>query len=159
VLDSPGVHEHDYKNWMTADLDWLNRAKRGPGTAGGVNRTRTAYFYNGVFQPYGRSWGALVEGHGCTLPSPSISCYPVPTADPSGVVPSFIVPSADPSANLIFEPCPTPFPSAAPSVEPSIEVTPTPTKTPKPTNTPTPTGTPTPTPPGASIGSLPSSGP
>jgi len=156
VLDSPGVHEHDYKNWMTADLDWLNRAKRGPGTAGGVNRTRTAYFYNGGFQPYGRSWGALVEGHGCTLPSPSVTCYPVPTADASGVVPSFVVPSADPSANLIFEPCPTPVPSAPPSVEPSIEVTPTPTKTPKPTNTPTPTATPTP---GASAGAPPSTGP
>jgi peptidoglycan glycosyltransferase len=161
VLDSPGIHEHDHANWMTADLDWLNRAKRGPGTAGGVNRTRTAYFYNGGFQPYGRSWGALVEGHGCTLPSPSVTCYPVPTPDPSGVLPSFVVPSADPSANLIFEPCPTPIPSASapPSVEPSIEVTPTPTKTPKPTDTPTPTDAPTPTPPGASTGSLPSTGP
>ncbi|HLO36208.1 MAG TPA: transglycosylase domain-containing protein, partial [Candidatus Deferrimicrobium sp.] len=78
VLDSPGVNEHNYRNWMTADLDWLNRAKRGPGTSGGVNRTRTAYFYNGAFQPFGRSWGALVEGHGCSAPSPSVTCYPVP---------------------------------------------------------------------------------
>jgi peptidoglycan glycosyltransferase len=150
VLDSPGVHEHDYTNWMTADLDWLNRAKFGPGRAGGVNRTRTAYFYNGLFQPYGRSWGALVAGHGCTAPSPSVTCYPVPTPDPSGVVPSFVVPSADPSANLIFEPCPTPVPSASapPSVEPSAEATPPPTETPtpKPTKTPAPTETPTPTP-------------
>ncbi|MEY2503181.1 MAG: penicillin-binding protein, partial [Verrucomicrobiota bacterium] len=66
VLDSPGVYEHRFSNWMTADLDWLARAKRGPGTTGGVNQTRTAYFYNGLFQPYGRSWGALVQGHGCS---------------------------------------------------------------------------------------------
>jgi peptidoglycan glycosyltransferase len=157
VLELPGIHEHEFANWMTADLDWLNRAKRGPGVAGGVNGTRTAYFYNGVFKPFGNTWGALVEGHGCALPSPSVTCYPVPTPDPStGVVPSFQIPSADPSANLIFEPCPTPstVPSESPSVEPSIEAspppaTPTPTPTPPPTPTPTapPTPTPTPTPP------------
>jgi membrane peptidoglycan carboxypeptidase len=150
VLDSPGVYEHNFKNWMTADLDWLNRARFGPGRAGGVNRTRTAYFYNGVFQPYGRSWGALVEGHGCSLASPSVTCYPVPTPDPSGVVPSFVIPSADPSANLLFEPCatPVPSPSAPPSVEPSAEITPTPTQppTPPPTEAPTPTPTEAPTP-------------
>ncbi len=152
VLNSPQVFEHNYQNWLTADLDWLNRAKRGPGQSGGVNGSRTAYFYNGAFQPYGASWGALVEGHGCTAPSPSTTCYPVPTPDPSGVVPSFTVPSADPSANLIFEPCPTPTPSAstAPSVEPSTGPTPTPTAAPTPTPTPTPTpppaATPTPTP-------------
>jgi membrane peptidoglycan carboxypeptidase len=153
VLDSPGVYEHNYKNWMTADLDWLNRARFGPGRAGGVNRTMTAYFYNGQFQPFGRSWGALVAGHGCEAPSPTVTCYPVPTADPSGVVPSFVIPSADPSANILFEPCPTPVPppSAPASVEPSTEApTPTPTEaaTPAPTEAPTPkpTDTPAPTP-------------
>jgi membrane peptidoglycan carboxypeptidase len=147
VLDSPGVYENRFKNWMTADLDWLNRARFGPGRAGGVNGTRTAYFYNGLFQPYGRSWGPLVEGHGCTAPSPSVTCYPVPTPDPSGVVPSFVVPSADPSANLVFEPCPTPKPppSAPASVEPSTPA-PTPTEAPTPAPTPKPTEAPTPTP-------------
>jgi peptidoglycan glycosyltransferase len=151
VLEMPGIHEQTYRNWMTADLDWINRAKRGPGTAGGVNRTRTAYFYNGVFQPYGRTWGALVEGHGCAAPSPSTTCYPVPTPDPSGVVPSFEVPSADPSANIIFEPCPTPTPSpsVSPSVAPSVEVSqpPTAAPTPPPTAAPTPPPTEAPTPP------------
>jgi membrane peptidoglycan carboxypeptidase len=154
VLDLPGIFEAKYRNWLTADIDWLNRAKRGPGTAGGVNKTRTAFFYNGTFAPFGRSWGALVEGRGCTLPSPSVTCYPVPTADAGGVVPSFVVPSADPSANVIFEPCPTPSspPSEAPSaspevtVPPSAEVTPPPQRTPKPKPTPEPTPTPTPTP-------------
>jgi membrane peptidoglycan carboxypeptidase len=150
VLELPGIHEHEFSNWMTADLDWLSRAKRGPGTAGGVNGTRTAYFYNGLFRPYGSSWGALVEGHGCALPSPTVTCYPVPTPDPStGIVPSFQIPSADPSANIVFEPCATPIPtpSAAPSIEPSIEPSHgPPSKEPPPTPTPTPAPTPPPTP-------------
>ncbi|MBA2380554.1 MAG: penicillin-binding protein [Chloroflexi bacterium] len=148
ILEMSEIYEGRFKNWMTADLDWLKRAARGPGTAGGVNRTATQYFYNGQFQPYGRSWGALVEGHGCTVPSPSVTCYPVPTPDPSGVLPSFTIPSADPSANIVFEPCPTLKPSAPPSVEPSIEVTPPPSEapTPPPTEAPTPTPTEAPTP-------------
>ena len=96
--------------------------RRGRERAGGVNRTRTAFFYNGAFRPFGPSWGALVAGRGCTGPSPSVTCYPVPTADPSGVVPSFVVPSADPSQNILFEPCPAP--STLPSVSPSAEVSP-----------------------------------
>jgi membrane peptidoglycan carboxypeptidase len=149
VLNLPSIFENRYKAWLSADVDWLSRAARGPGSAGGVNGTRTAYFYNGLFQPYGRSWGALVEGHGCTAPSPSTTCYPVPTPDPSsGVVPSFVIPSADPSANLLFVPCPTPvpLPSASPSVEPSIGATPPPTPEPTPPPTPAPTPTPTPAP-------------
>ncbi|HET7472711.1 MAG TPA: transglycosylase domain-containing protein [Candidatus Limnocylindrales bacterium] len=148
VLELPGIHEHEFSNWMSADLDWLNRAKRGPGVAGGPNGTRTQYFYNGAFRPFGPSWGALVEGHGCAAPSPSVTCFPVPTPDPStGVVPSFEIPSADPSANLVFEPCATPTPSASasPSIEPSQEATPPPT--PEPTPEPTPRPTPEPTPP------------
>jgi hypothetical protein len=150
VLTSPGVFEGRYSNWMSADLDWLARAKKGPGVAGGVNRTRTAYFYNGLFQPYGRSWGALVEGRGCTVPSPSVTCYPVPTPDASGVIPSFTVPTTDPSASpvVIYEPCPTPSapPSASPTVEPTPAPTPPPTPTPAPTPPPTPPPTPTPAP-------------
>ncbi len=152
VLELPGIFEAKYKNWLSADLDWLNRAKRGPGTVGGVNRDPAIFFYDGSFTPYGKSWGALVEGRGCTLPSPSVTCYPVPTPDPSGLVPSFEVPSADPSANVIYEPCPTPssLPSASPSpsaevsVPPSAEVTPPPT--PEPTQQPTPPPKPTPSP-------------
>ena len=45
-----------------ADRDWLRRADRGPGVVGGPDRTRTAYFYQGGFHPYGASWGALVGG-------------------------------------------------------------------------------------------------
>jgi len=159
VLGLNGVFEAKFDSWLSADEDWINRAKRGPGVAGGVNRSPTAFFYNGAFRPFGASWGALVEGRGCTGPSPSVTCFPVPTPDASGVVPSFEVPSADPSANIVFEPCPTPSPepsaSAEPSGSPSLEPShgppsqePTPEPTPKPTKPPkeTPSPTPEPTP-------------
>jgi len=164
VLKMNGVYEGRFPNWLSADADWIARAERGPGTAGGVNRSRTGYFYNGAFRPFGASWGAIVAGHGCAGPSPSVTCYPVPTPDASGVVPSFDIPSADPSANIIFEPCATPsnLPSASPSEQPSIEPsvsvgpsaeptptvppTPKPSKPPKPTPTPPPAPTPTPAP-------------
>jgi len=154
--------ESGHDNWMQADRDWLRRAGRGPGVAGGPNRDRTAYFYNGLFHPFGSSWGVVVGGS-CGQPSAAPSCYVVPTPDPSGVVPSFEVPTPDPSSGIAAAPCPPPSaaPSASPSPEPSAEPsavpsepppseapTPEPTQKPKPTPkpTPTPTATPTPTP-------------
>ena len=158
VLRLDTVWEGHYPNWLVADENWIKRAERGPGVAGGVNRSPTAYFYNGLFRPYGNSWGALVSGHGCAAPSPSVTCFPVPTADPStGIVPSFVIPSADPSANILFEPCASPSAipspsaseeaSAPPSEPPPTEPpAPTPTPTPEPTPPPTPAPTPTPAP-------------
>ena len=84
--------ESGFGSWITADRDWLRRAGRGAGVVGGPERTRTAYFYNGAFRPYGNSWGALVRGS-CGQPSPAPSCYVVPTPDPAGVVPSFAIPT------------------------------------------------------------------
>jgi membrane peptidoglycan carboxypeptidase len=155
--------------WLAADRDWIRRAQRGPGTVGGPEGTRTAYFYNGAFQPFGATWGAVV-GAGCGQPTPQpvATCYVVPTPDPSGVIPSFTIPSAAASGPQPV-PCPTPSPtiSASPSASESVppsesptpsvseppseppatpEPTPTPTATPTPTPTPTPTSTPTPTP-------------
>ena len=49
--------------------------RRGPGRIGGPENTATAYFYNPVFNPYGRSWGPLLDDAGCKpaeSPSPSI---------------------------------------------------------------------------------------
>ena len=121
--------EKNFGNWMEADRDWIARAQRGQGTRGGVNGTRTAYFYNGAFTPYGKSWGPFVTGHGCGSPSPSPTCFPLPTPDASGIVPSFEPPSADPSASGAVAPlaCPTPSPSPSPSPSPTPEITPEPT--------------------------------
>src|SRR4029079_4172391 len=74
-------------------------------TAGGVNRTRTSYFYNFQFNPYGRSWGVIVNGDGCGKPSATPSCSPIPTPDASGIIPSFVVPSPDGSSAVAL-PCP-----------------------------------------------------
>ena len=74
-------HEAEYPNWLDADRDWLRRAARGAGVVGGPDRTRTAYFYNSQFNPYGRTWGVIVVKAGCGSPSPSPSCFPLPTPD------------------------------------------------------------------------------
>ena len=145
--------ERGHQTWLAADEDWIRRAKRGPGTVGGPDRTRTSYFYNNRFQPFGKSWGALVvKGPGCGQPIPSPSCYAIPTPDPSGVIPSFAIPLPSASGEIAALPCPTPssLPSASPSASPSLETTPTPTPDPTPTPTsaatPTPVPTPAPTP-------------
>ena len=139
------VHvETGFDAWIKADQDWLRRAAKGPGVAGGPNHTRTAYFYNGLFHPYGSSWGVLVGGS-CGGPSPSPSCFVVPTPDPSGVIPSFAIPTPNGSEAAAL-PCPPASPTATPSVEPSVEPSAPPTEPPPPTPTPTPTPTPKPKP-------------
>ncbi len=143
VLSQVG-YESRFSNWMAADQDWLRRAAIGPGTAGGSDRSRTSYFYNGRFQPYGASWGALLGGDGCASPSPSPSCVPLPTPDASGVIPSFELPS--PGGSLggseapVAVPCPTPSeaPSISPEPSPSVELSPSPEVTPPPDITPSP---------------------
>jgi membrane peptidoglycan carboxypeptidase len=144
------VHvETGFAAWIRADTDWLRRAQRGPGVAGGPDRTRTAYFYNSAYHPYGSTWGVLVGGT-CGQPSPSPSCFVVPTPDPNGVTPSFEVPTPDPSTGVAALPCPPASATPSPSVEPSVEPTPPPPSEPPPTEKPTPTpkdnGKPTPTP-------------
>ena len=149
VLAVAGI-ERGHQSWLDADKDWIRRAERGTGVAGGPDRTRTSYFYNGRFKPYGSSWGVLVvKGSGCGQPSPSPTCYVVPTPDPSGVIPSFAIPSPSASGDVAALPCPTPtpLPSETPSETPTPEPpTPTPDVTPTPSPTPDPTPTPTPSP-------------
>ena len=147
--------EKSNPSWLKGATNWLARAKKGPGVAGGVNGTRTSYFYQPSFKPYGNSWG-FVTGHGCKGVEPSPSCIPLPTPDASGVIPSFVIPTPNPSASGIAAvPCPpasvaptaSPSPSVEPSAPPTQEVTPPPpTAPPVPTPTPPPPPTPTPTP-------------
>ncbi len=153
--------ETSFDGWMTADRDWLRRAVRGPGTVGGPERTRTAYFYANGYHPYGNSWGVLVKGS-CGKPTPAPTCFVVPTPDPGGVIPSFALPTPVGSEAAAL-PCPpvSAAPSASPSAEPSAppaetpppEVTPGPTPEPTPEPTPTPTPEVTPPPPSAAVAS------
>jgi peptidoglycan glycosyltransferase len=153
VLGQVG-YEGRFGNWMAADQDWLRRAEIGPGTAGGPDRSRTSYFYDGRFQPFGKSWGPLLGGEGCASPSPSPSCVPLPTPDASGVIPSIEPPSPGSSAGgseaPVALPCPTPSeapsisPEVSPSTEPSLppEITPSPEITAPPEITPSPSASP-----------------
>ena len=148
--------EKDHAQWLKDATNWFGRARKGPGTRGGVNGTRTAFFYNGAFKPYGSSWG-IVVGFGCQGTQPAPSCIPLPSPDASGLIPSFEIPTPDPSASGIAAvPCPPPSAaaSAPASVEPSAPPTETPTQPPTeppaPTPPPTPPPTPTPTAPPAS---------
>ncbi|HEX5012836.1 MAG TPA: transglycosylase domain-containing protein [Candidatus Limnocylindrales bacterium] len=141
--------EKNYPNWEQHARNWLQRARQGPGTAGGVNGTRTAFFYNGQWKPYGNSWG-FVEGYGCLGAAPSPTCIPLPSPDASGVIPSFVVPTPAPDfTGVPAIPCPPPSQTVAPSETPSAEPSeppPTAEPTPKPTPAPTPEPTPAPTP-------------
>ena len=128
--------ESRFPAWLAADRAWLSRAQRGTGIAGGPKNTRTSYFYDGSFTPFGRSWGPLLNGAGCTTPAPP-SCIPLPTPDSSGNIPPIAPPTQAPGASgPLAALCPAP--SQAPA-------------TPTPSPTPAPTGTPPPTPPPPSI--------
>jgi len=95
-LDLSNV-EADYPAWRPFTDGWIARAQKGPGVAGGPSNTRTTYFYeNGVWNPYGLSWGA---------PFP-----PTQTCD-------IVVPSPEPSPS--FDPFASPGPSPTDSIPPS----------------------------------------
>ena len=142
VLSSAGF-EDDHKSWMAANQGWMARAERGAGVRGGPQNTRTAYFYNPGFNPYGRSWGPLMgDGAGCAPPSPSPTIDPCASLDPFASVDPLA--SVDPFASPVI--CPSPSSSGEPSLEPSVEPTVTPEPTPVPTPEPTPVPTPEPTP-------------
>ena len=102
-LDFSNV-EADQPSWRPFTNGWIARAERGPGVSGGPEKTRTSYFYENVWQPFGASWGApFPPAETCDLFTPSPE--PSPLCDP-----------LDP-----FNPCPSlgPFDSFPPSPAPS----------------------------------------
>ncbi len=135
--------ENRYPSWLDANRGWIARAAKGPGRAGGPENTRTAYFYNGVFTPYGKSWGPLLgAGDGCATPTPTPTIDPCASLDPFATLDPLA--TIDPLATPVV--CPSPSESA--SVEPSPTETPPPATASPPPATPTPPpATPTPRPP------------
>jgi membrane peptidoglycan carboxypeptidase len=121
-----------YPKWQQATNGWVARAAKGIGVVGGPMKTKTTFFYNGGFAPFGRGWGAPF--------APTETCVPVvwPTCDPL----------ASPGPLESGAPTPTPCvsPSPSPSPEPSPSATPRPSKTPKPSPSPEPSPSPSPTP-------------
>jgi membrane peptidoglycan carboxypeptidase len=163
ILDRTGF-ENRFPVWMAASRDWIERAKRGTGVRGGPDNNPTSYFYNGSFNPYGRTWGGLLDSDACQAsPSPEPTCFPLPSPDASGLIPSFVLPSPS-GSEAPPVPCPTPEPTASaspsagasdsPSPSPGSSASPTPTArptappptAPPPTSTPAPTAAPTPSP-------------
>jgi membrane peptidoglycan carboxypeptidase len=146
VLRVAGFEDH-HPTWLEADREWLRRARRGPGVAGGPEDTRTSYFYNFEFRPYGASWGALVSrradgGAGGGSPASPGASPTDPCATPS---PSPECPSPGVSASLTPDPatttCPSPSPTETPSPSPTETLAPLPTEVP--TLPPVPTEAPT----------------
>ena len=107
ILSNAGF-EDEHAAWLAADRGWLTRAAHGPGSRGGPEDTRTAYFYNGLYTPYGKSWGAAGRRRGLR------GAEPEPVARRSTRAPrrsSRLDPSALPSA--LIELCPSPSEVAA----------------------------------------------
>ncbi|MGZ9160770.1 MAG: transglycosylase domain-containing protein [Candidatus Limnocylindrales bacterium] len=98
-----GEVESNFPAWQKANRGWAARAAKGSGVRGGPEGTRTTYFYNNSFAPYGRSWGAPFP--------PSARCPLAPPPEEE--------PSCDP---LSPDPCIPPDPGRPPK----------PTKPPKP---------------------------
>ena len=70
--------EASHENWQKANAAWGARAAKGSGVRGGPEGTRTSYFYNNSFAPFGHTWGAPFAPTGlCPLaPPPPAPCDP-----------------------------------------------------------------------------------
>jgi penicillin-binding protein 1A len=89
--------ETNFPNWQKANLAWGARAARGSGVRGGPKGTRTAYFYNGAFAPFGRTWGApFMPRTKCPLYTPPVYCDPFVIPDPLLPPPSCVPFPIDP---------------------------------------------------------------
>ncbi len=141
VLVTAGF-ENEHESWMAADRAWLARAAKGTGVRGGPKKTATSYFYNGSFNPYGRSWGPLLgTGDGCASPSPSPTIDPCASPDPFATVDPLA--TLDPLATPVVCPTPSGLPSESPSASPDLTPSPPPTEPPTAPPTAPPTSAPT----------------
>ena len=90
-----------FDRWLKYDRAWSARAARGVGVSGGPEGTRTMYFYDRSFHPFGANWGGAFK--------PTETCKPKPVEPPPP-------PSCDPVFGFICpppstEPTPTPKPT------------------------------------------------
>ena len=117
--------EPGFPRWQRYTQEWAQRAARGVGVRGGPKNTRTMYFYNLSFHPFGATWGGRFKP--TEVCSPLVPCPP--PGGPPTPEPSIVVPCVTP------EPTPTESHGGGP---PTQEPGPTPTKKPpKPGTTPT----------------------
>ncbi len=70
--------EPAFPQWQKYTAGWAARAAHGVGVRGGPKGTRTSYFYDSSFTPFGRGWGGIFAPHEtCTPPPPSPSCFDI----------------------------------------------------------------------------------
>ncbi len=89
-----GQVDASFPAWQQADAEWGARAAQGPGVKGGPEDTRTSFFYNNSFAPFGKTWGAPFA------PTELCPVVPPPVCDP------FLGPC--PPCDPLAGPCPTP---------------------------------------------------
>ncbi|HET9852164.1 MAG TPA: transglycosylase domain-containing protein [Candidatus Limnocylindrales bacterium] len=116
--------EPGFPQWQRYTQGWAQRAARGAGVRGGPKNTRTMYFYNLSFHPFGATWGGKFK--------PTEVCSALQPCPP------FVEGSPAPSIGPCVTPEPTPTESHG-NGPPTKEPGPTPTDPgPKPTRTPRP---------------------
>ena len=105
--------EANFPAWQKADVAWAARAARGSGVGGGPKGTRTSYFYNNAFAPFGRTWGAPFAPRAlCPIrAAPPPICDPFASPDPA-LPPCVPAPTPDPGGGFFHSP--KPHPTATP---------------------------------------------
>ncbi len=105
-LDFSSV-EPRFPAWQEFTQGWAARAAKGPGQVGGPEKTRTSYFFNSFFQPFGKTWGGVF--------APTEVCAPLapPICDPGTSFDPLATP--DPLGSPLPTPCINPTPSPSPS--------------------------------------------
>ena len=109
--------EANFPAWQKANAAWGARAAKGSGVRGGPKGTRTSYFYNGAFAPFGRTWGApFMPRDLCPLYTPPDYCDPfaLPTPIPSIPTPTCVPRPTDNGGDRTPRPIGTPKPKATP---------------------------------------------
>jgi hypothetical protein len=92
----------DHENWQAANADWGARAAQGAGVRGGPEGTRTSYFYNNSFAPFGRTWGApFAPTELCPIVAPPVVCDPFAPPDP---LDPFATPCVPPAEGFVVVP-------------------------------------------------------
>jgi hypothetical protein len=91
--------ESNFPAWQRANRNWAARAAIGVGVRGGPEGTRTSYFHDGRFAPFGRTWGARF--------APSKECPLAPVVTPPPIcelLPGIPCPSGPPGPEKTKKP-------------------------------------------------------
>ncbi len=102
-VDITKAEQDKPQRWQEANLDWVNRARRGTGVRG-PNGSRTSHLFGRNF------WGGQIIPIDCASAPPPPA--PPPTPEPSGEPPPSGEPTAPPE-----DPDPTPDPTPEPTPE------------------------------------------